>query len=146
LFLNDGARARFAGGIRPIDARVGIGLAVRKGISRPDISNPEALMRTLLAAAAKVTLLPESCAAEGASDEGKHCHRWFQVQSREESRQDLHAQQDRPAAHTVVELLQKRLTNAGSDPTLRGEVVLLRATRCARPDRLWRARKELNPL
>ena len=39
LFLNDGARAGFAGGIRPIDARVGIGLAVRKGISRPDISS-----------------------------------------------------------------------------------------------------------
>jgi len=38
-------------GIRAIDARVGIGLAVR-GISRPDISSPEALMRTLLAAAA----------------------------------------------------------------------------------------------
>jgi hypothetical protein len=35
LFLNDGARAQFAGCIRPIDARVGIGLAVRKGISRP---------------------------------------------------------------------------------------------------------------
>jgi len=34
-------------GIRPIDARVCIGLAVRKGISRPDISSPEALMRTL---------------------------------------------------------------------------------------------------
>jgi len=46
-----GARARFAGGIRPIDARVGIGLAVRKGISRPGISSPEALMRTLAAAA-----------------------------------------------------------------------------------------------
>jgi hypothetical protein len=39
LLLNDGARSRFAGGIRPIDARVGIGLAVRKGISRPDISS-----------------------------------------------------------------------------------------------------------
>ena len=48
--------------------------------------------------------------------------------------------------HTVVELLQKRATNAGSDPILLGEVVLLRATRCARPDPLWRARKELNPL
>ena len=40
-------------GIRPIDARVGIGLAVRKGISRPDISSPEALMRTVFAVAAK---------------------------------------------------------------------------------------------
>ena len=53
LFLNDGARARFAGGIWPIVARVGIGLAVRRGVSRPDISSPEALKRTLLAAAAK---------------------------------------------------------------------------------------------
>jgi hypothetical protein len=40
------SRARLAGGI-------GIGLAVRKGISRPGISSPQALMRTLLAAAAK---------------------------------------------------------------------------------------------
>src|SRR4030095_12216142 len=39
-------------------------------------------------ASPQLTLLPESCAAEGASDEGKHCHRWLQVQSREESRQD----------------------------------------------------------
>jgi hypothetical protein len=42
LFLNDGARARFAGGIWPIGARIGIGLAARKGVSRPDISSPEA--------------------------------------------------------------------------------------------------------
>src|SRR5215831_20985774 len=101
---------------------------------------------TQLASFTSVSCNAESCAAEGASDEGKHCHRWLQVQSREESRQDLHAQQDRPVAHTVVELLQKRLTNAGSDPTLRGEVVLLRATRCAPSGRLWRAKKELNPL
>jgi len=36
LFLNDGAGPRFAGGIWPIVARVGIGFAVRKGVSRPD--------------------------------------------------------------------------------------------------------------
>jgi hypothetical protein len=42
LFLNDGARARFAGGIWPIVARVGIGLAARKGVPRPDTSSPEA--------------------------------------------------------------------------------------------------------
>jgi hypothetical protein len=42
LFLNEGARARLAGGIWPIVARVGIGLAVRKGVSGPDISSPEA--------------------------------------------------------------------------------------------------------
>jgi hypothetical protein len=35
LFLNDGARARFAGGIRPIVARNGIRLAARKGVSGP---------------------------------------------------------------------------------------------------------------
>jgi hypothetical protein len=51
LFLNDRARARFAGGIRPIDALVGIGLTVRMGISRPGVSSPEALMRILLAGA-----------------------------------------------------------------------------------------------
>ena len=32
LFLNDGARARFAGDIWPIVARVGIGLVARKGV------------------------------------------------------------------------------------------------------------------
>ena len=51
LFLNGGVR--FAGCIWPIVARVGIGLAVRKGISGPDISSPEPLMRTLVATAAK---------------------------------------------------------------------------------------------
>jgi hypothetical protein len=38
LFINDGARARFAGGMRPIDARVGIGLAVRRAF--PDQTSP----------------------------------------------------------------------------------------------------------
>jgi len=51
LCLNDGAR--FAGGVWPIVARVGIGLAVRKVVSRPGISSLEALRRALLAAAAK---------------------------------------------------------------------------------------------
>ena len=59
MFLNDGAQARFVGGIRPIVARVGIGLAVRKGVARPDISSPEALKRTLLAAAS-VASIPAS--------------------------------------------------------------------------------------
>jgi hypothetical protein len=44
-------RERFADGMRLIDERVGIGLAVRKGISRPDVFSPEALIQTLLAAA-----------------------------------------------------------------------------------------------
>jgi hypothetical protein len=48
-----GWRARFSGGIRPIDARVGIGLAASKGICRPAISSPDTPMWALLAAAAK---------------------------------------------------------------------------------------------
>jgi len=36
LFLNDGAPARFARGIWPIVAPVGIALAVREGVFRPD--------------------------------------------------------------------------------------------------------------
>lgn len=59
MFLDDDARARFAGGPRPIVARAGIGLAVRKGVAKPDISSDEALKRTLLAAAS-VASIPAS--------------------------------------------------------------------------------------
>jgi hypothetical protein len=36
--------------------------------------------------------------ADRAAGEGKRCHRWLQVQSREQSRQELHVQQNRLAA------------------------------------------------
>jgi hypothetical protein len=41
LFLNDGAGAVRRRQVADV-ARVGIGLAVRKGVSRPQISSPEA--------------------------------------------------------------------------------------------------------
>ena len=44
------ARARIAPGPTPDVARVGIGVAVRTGAPKPDISTPEALKRALLAA------------------------------------------------------------------------------------------------
>lgn len=59
MFLDRAASARFAGGARPIVARAGIGLAVRKGRPKPDISTPETLKRTLLAATS-VASIPAS--------------------------------------------------------------------------------------
>jgi molybdate transport system substrate-binding protein len=56
---NAAARARFAPGPMPDVARVGIGVAVRAGASKPDISTPEALKRTLIAAQA-IASIPAS--------------------------------------------------------------------------------------
>jgi molybdate transport system substrate-binding protein len=59
VLRNDAARATFAGGPSPEVARVGIGVAVRAGAPKPDISTPDALKQTLLNAKS-IASIPES--------------------------------------------------------------------------------------
>lgn len=48
VMQNVAARATFAAGASPTVARVGIGVAVKSGAPKPDISTPDALKKTLL--------------------------------------------------------------------------------------------------
>ena len=73
VMRNDAARARFAAGATPEVARVGIGVAVRAGAPKPDISTPEALKRTLLNA--KSIAHPDP---KGGGFTGAHIDRMFE--------------------------------------------------------------------
>jgi len=59
VMQNDAAHATFAPGAAPQVARVGLGVAVRAGAPKPDISTSDALKRTLLNAKS-IASIPES--------------------------------------------------------------------------------------
>jgi molybdate transport system substrate-binding protein len=59
VMRNDAARATFAAGAPAEVARVGLGVAVRSGAPKPDISTPDALKKTLLGARS-IASIPES--------------------------------------------------------------------------------------
>jgi len=61
VFADAAAKAQFASGPATVVARVGLGVAVRSGAPKPDISTPDALKKTLLNAQS-IASVPESAA------------------------------------------------------------------------------------
>jgi molybdate transport system substrate-binding protein len=64
VFKDPASQAQFASGPTTDIARVGLGVAVRSGASKPDISTPEALKQTLLKAQSIATIPASAAGAQ----------------------------------------------------------------------------------
>jgi molybdate transport system substrate-binding protein len=64
VFQNADARARFVPGPTTDIARVGLGVAVRSGVPRPEINTPDALKQTLLRARSIATIPASAAGAQ----------------------------------------------------------------------------------